>query len=592
MRIKIETIKINNFRSLEDVSLNLKYTSVLVGKNNCGKSNIVQAVVYGFTYSNIEKEDVFVSPSSPFTFDKKVQIDVKIIPVSDKGIQEKEFNEEWSLAFGENISIDSTSDQEFFAFRTEIKYDNDREQYVNKKYRINQWGDEGIDVGNLIKRDTFDAIENIFINAQRDISLDIRDKRSVWGKLTSNIKVDEVTKDKIDSQLDKLNKRIVRKSEILKSISKELQNTTADASSDISISPLTKDIETIYSGMNIYYKTENSTSTAVENLGLGIRSWAVFSTVKAQILSKINKAKQDEFAYFPLLLIEEPEAHVHPQAQRQLFSDVNEVDGQKIITTHSPYILSQIDLDKIIYISKNAANTVATPLLVEGLSSEDVRKIKRTVMNTRGEILYANAVILAEGETEEQALAVYLREYFDKEPFELGINIISVGGNNYLPFMRLLDRLNINWYVFSDGETQALSDLSNCIKTLKSIQSVNLDDFDNVFYLKDGHCFETYFIEEGYGREIKKAICEVENNPDYMTWFINHFHGQKAKKNKIRDYKSDGGSEKALLDCMLMDKTKYPTAIAEQIVSMSPKRKRIPTAIKELFDKIKLDFNK
>ncbi len=290
------------------------------------------------------------------------------------------------------------------------------------------------------------------------------------------------------------------------------------------------------------------------------------------------------------MLIEEPEAHVHPQAQRQLFSDINEVDGQKIITTHSPYILSQIDLDKIIYICKNAANTVATPLLMDGLSSEDIRKIKRTVMNTRGEILYSNAVILAEGETEEQALAVYLREYFNKEPFELGINIIGVGGNNYLPFMRLLDRLNINWYVFSDGEVQALTDLSNCIRTLNNIQSVNLEDFDNMFYLKDGHCFETFFIEEGYGREIKEAICKVEYDQKYMTWFVNHYHGQQGKKSTIRDYKSIGGRERALRDCMLMNKTKYTTAIAEQIVSMSPKSKRIPATIKELFDKVKSDL--
>ena len=122
--------------------------------------------------------------------------------------------------------------------------------------------------------------------------------------------------------------------------------------------------------------------------------------------------------------------------------------GQKLITTHSPYILSQVPLEKIRYVKKNGSFTEVSPLLVKDLTPEQKRKINRTVMNTRGEILYANAVILAEGETDEQALGIFLREYFHKEPFELGINIVGVGGNNYLQFMRILDKLNIKWYVF------------------------------------------------------------------------------------------------------------------------------------------------
>ena len=48
MRIRIETIKINKFRSLDIIRLNLQDTSFLVGKNNCGKSNIIPMVVVGY----------------------------------------------------------------------------------------------------------------------------------------------------------------------------------------------------------------------------------------------------------------------------------------------------------------------------------------------------------------------------------------------------------------------------------------------------------------------------------------------------------------------------------------------------------------
>lgn len=594
MKIKISDIKIYNFRSLKEVSLQLDECTVLVGKNNCGKSNIMQAIGLAFSFSNISREDIFVSPEEPYNEDKSIVIDVRVIPIDERGIVQNVFSDEWSRALGDSVSIDDQTDKEYFAFRTEIKYDTDKEQYVNVKRKIDNWSDSGEQrLGSPIKRETLESIDNISINAQRDISLDIKDRKSIWGKLTSRIKVSDGVRDKIEGQLEKLNKKIVNESDILKSIGKELKITTADRRSSVDISPITKDIESLYRGMDIYYTNAGSSPTSVENLGLGVRSWAVFSTVKAEIAGKIKKTSQEELAYLPLVLVEEPEAHVHPQAQRQLYSDIKGIVGQKIITTHSPYILSQVELDKIRYVRKNGACTIAYPMLVDGLEADDVRKIRRTVMNTRGEILYANAVILAEGETEEQAITVFLREYFSKEPFELGINVIGVGGNNYTPFMRVLDRLNIKWYVFSDGEAKPLDDLKKCLKKLSDCEHTpNLADFDNVFYLDNGNCFETYCLEQGYMKQIKKAICDIESDPNYIEFYIEQYNNQKAKGNVVRNYKADedGGYYRAIKDCMTSDKTKYPTAIAEEICGMRSKSKRIPLKMREMFIKIENDL--
>jgi len=594
MNIRIQDIRIRNYRSLKEVDLILDECTMLVGKNNCGKSNIIQAIGLAFSFTSISKEDVYTSPEEPYNDERKVIIDVRIVPIDGKGIVQDTFSDVWTRAIGDSVSIDDQTDKEYFAFRTEIKYDRDREIYSNNKRKIDTWTNIGEPrIGSVIKRETIENIDNISINAQRDISLDIKDRKSVWGKLTSKIKVSDSVRGKIEHQLEKLNRKIISESDILKLIGKELRVTTADRQSKVDISPITKDIESLYRGMNIYYTNIGSSPTSVDNLGLGIRSWAVFSTVKAEILSRSKKAKNDEFAYHPLILVEEPEAHVHPQAQRQLYSDINGIVGQKIITTHSPYIISQVELDKIRYVRKDGPFTLAYPLLIDGLDFDDIRKIRRTVMNTRGEILYANAVILAEGETEEQAITVYLREYFKKEPFELGINVIGVGGNNYTPFMRILDRLNIKWYVFSDGETRPLDDLKKCLKLLRNLERTpELSDFDNVFYLNDGNCFETYCLEQGYIREIKKAICDVENDPNYINYFINQYNNQMGKGGVIRNYKGDedGGVYRAIKDCMIADKTKYPTAIAEEICKTKIKSRRIPLKLKEMFSKIELDL--
>ncbi|WP_037290875.1 ATP-dependent nuclease [Saccharibacillus sacchari] len=591
MSILVSDLYINNFRSLKNISLKLDKYTVIVGKNNSGKSNIIQAINLAFDFSSVFRDDIYISADEPYNESKKIWIDIRILPIDEDGNIQDTFNDQWSRAFGDSVSLDLATDKEYFAFRTEISFDSDKEIYTNFKYKIDNWEYEGnSQVGNSVRRETLEGIENILVNAQRDISLDIRDRGSMWGRLTSNIKVSDNVRGNIETQLQRLNKKIVRESEILKSISRELKVTTADKESIVDISPITRDIESLYRGINIYYTNKNSLPTSVENLGLGVRSWAVFSTVKAEISSKITKRTLDDLAYLPLILVEEPEAHVHPQAQRQLFSNINEMNGQKVITTHSPYILSQIDLEKIRYVRKVGAQSEALPLLMEGLTEEDIQKIRRTVMSTRGEILYANAVILAEGETEEQALTVFLREFFNKEPFELGINIIGVGGNNYTPFMRILDRLNIKWYVFSDGEPQPLSDLRACLKKLTGASSQpNLTDFENIFIIENNECFETYCLSQGYIKEIRKAICQVESNTNYMSYYIDHYNDQKGKHGIIRNYKADadGGYYRATKDCIMSNKTKYPTAIAEEICKIRTKSRRVPQKLKELFNKIK-----
>lgn len=377
---------VKNYKSLSNVKIDFDFLTIFMGKNNSGKSNIVKCIETAFSYTNAEKEDIYCSPDSMFDLEKEAIIDILIIPTNDNNEYIDSFNDVWGRKFGDAISIDDSSDKEFFAFRTIISYDTDKEIFINQKYKIDQWNEDGNHtVGTILKRETINGIEVVSIPAQRDISHDIRDRKSIWGRLVSKIKITSEVEERIEAQLSQLNKDIIRESDLLQSIATELKRTTGEKTSTVEITPITKNVDSLYKGMDIIYTDESSLPTSVENLGLGVRSWAVFSTVKAEILAKIEKAQQDEYAYFPLVLIEEPEAHVHPQAQRQLFSMLLETPAQKIITTHSPYILSQTDLDCIRNIRKPQSYSEVVPLLTEGLTKEEIRKIKRTVMNTRGE---------------------------------------------------------------------------------------------------------------------------------------------------------------------------------------------------------------
>ena len=217
----------------------------------------------------------------------------------------------------------------------------------------------------------------------------------------------------------------------------------------VTIDPVTRSVDELYKGLDIFILQNDSSSIPISNLGLGTRSRAVFASLKTIINKKIDEAK--ETPYFCLIAFEEPESHIHPHSQRELVKDFSGIRGQRIATTHSPYILSSSKLKNLIHVSMRKAETHFSPLADILLLPEALRHIERFVLNTRGELLFANVVILSEGETEEQALPVFFKEYFGCEPYELGVSFTGVGGKNYLPFLRMFECIGTNWLIFSDG---------------------------------------------------------------------------------------------------------------------------------------------
>ena len=83
---------------------------------------------------------------------------------------------------------------------------------------------------------------------------------------------------------------------------------------------------------------------------MGTRSWASMLTVKAFTELLVSKHEQEMEPLFPIMAAEEPEAHLHPNAQRTLYKQLINSHGQVIISSHSPYIAGLAEVNEIRYL--------------------------------------------------------------------------------------------------------------------------------------------------------------------------------------------------------------------------------------------------
>jgi len=153
----------------------------------------------------------------------------------------------------------------------------------------------------------------------------------------------------------------------------------------------------------------------------------------------------------PILLVEDPETHLHPTLLSNLWSLVEQLPAQRLVTTNSSDFLGAIDLRAIRRLVRRPDRTEAYGVKSRDLSESDLRRLSYHIRTLRGGALFARAWILVEGETEFWSLpgaASLLGHDLDAE----GVRVVEFAQAGLESVLRLAGSLAMPVHALVDGD--------------------------------------------------------------------------------------------------------------------------------------------
>lgn len=502
--VRIEAVRVAGFRVLKDVCVQLDPNiTVLVGENNTGKSALLEALDTAIGTRRPVTDDLHVDAEGNRV--KEFQIDILLAPNTTD-----QFGQLRSLFSG---VIRPNNSGERVAIRTVGSVKSDHSTVSIRRCFIEGWSscddpnnNEVVEIpGERVSERHRTPISFTLLKANRDLIEEMRRRTSRWGRILAQRDLDSETADRIKTLLEEASKLVLTDKSLggLRERLNEIQQTIPTVE-QIELEPLPSRMDDLTRSTDVIVNTPKGPRLPLRMQGLGSRSLAEIMVYRA--FATELTGIDEPYSPHTLACYEEPEAHLHPQAQHAVMNLIAKMKGQCIVTTHSPQIASEVNFEQI-RLFRHSDSGLEVRSYSNSLDEEKKIKAQRLVERSQGRVLFARLVIFGDGSTEYASLPVFARAHWKISPDSRGITFIDPESlKSSAPLIRILEDFGIPWLLFMDADSsghQALRNISKIInKTLAR-------DSTEVVMLPEGMNYEKYLVSEGLQRAVKQGIANL-----------------------------------------------------------------------------------
>ncbi|SFB25622.1 MULTISPECIES: ATP-dependent endonuclease [unclassified Bacillus (in: firmicutes)] len=533
--MKLTNVEIKNYKSIRHIDLYIGYLTAIVGKNNYGKSAILDGIQCFYGEKQIDDDNFHLGTK------EGIEITLTFSELGDKDIERyfdyksmrrktllkiKESNGDKSKEEKLLQKLKETRDKKFTESIEKLNLSYPDEQEFTISFHKAKSGNGVYKINNDFILSRGDVLK--FVSPIKVISaIRTPDKETTAGtktnmkELISLLQDGDNSKDFIevpqfDKKLsyDELKELISQKEEkkcfyLTEDLTRNFQNAINTDSLSVRVK-----IDNTFK-FDFKYKTvlidKDLPDREIDILscGTGLQSMMILSILQTYI--KMNN--NSDF----ILLIEEPEVYLHPSLQRKMINTLNSIseNNQFLLTTHSPIIVSKIDKSNVHCVNKESGVTRLVDASAENIIDELGIQIT--------DILNKNAVVFVEGKDD----SILFKQLIDKIAENKGygvhftdrqIDIIQTDGFDKMCFYanaKILhkDAVRTPFWVITDSDGVNVEDrkrflidkgLSNGVRLLSDQLKV-LTEYAIESYFLDHTLLNTVF---GIELEAAQKMCD------------------------------------------------------------------------------------